>query len=253
MESNAPDVNLRPNFFGEVALVTGGGQGIGAALCSSFLAAGAFVVIADLDGDRLTSRWGQSDGRQLLIPVDVADPQQVAEAIGQAAAWHGRLDIAVNNAGITRDTVIWKMTDQAWNDVLAVHLTGTFNVTRAVIPIMREAGFGRIINVTSFTGLHGNIGQANYAAAKAGIIGFTKTVAKETARFGITVNAVSPNAETPMVAAISADKRESLISQIPVGRFGEPEEMAAAVIFLASVEAGYVTGAVLPVDGGMSM
>src|SRR6202166_88488 len=155
MESNATRVNLNPDFTGEVVLITGGGQGIGAALCSSFLAAGAFVVIADLDGDRLASRWVQSDERQLLVSVDVADPQQVAEAIERAAAWQGRLDIVVNNAGIARDTVVWKMTDQDWNDVLSVHLTGTFNVTRAVIPIMREAEFGRIINVTSFTGLHG--------------------------------------------------------------------------------------------------
>lgn len=253
MESIATRANLNLNFTGQVILITGGAQGIGAALCASFLAAGAFVVIADLDGDRLRNRWFQSDDRQLLAPVEVADSQQVTDAIASSFAWKGRIDVVVNNAGITRDTVTWKMSDQAWTDVLGVHLTGTFNVTRAVIPFMRDAGFGRIINVTSFTGLHGNVGQANYAAAKAGIIGLTKTVAKETARFGITVNAISPNAETPMVAAIPDEKRVSLISQIPAGRFGEPEEMAAAVAFFASAEAGYITGAILPIDGGMSM
>jgi 3-oxoacyl-[acyl-carrier protein] reductase len=253
MERDSTRMNLNLDFTDRVVLVTGGGQGIGAALSASFLAAGARVVILDLDHDTLATRWGASDDRQLLLSADVADPTRVAEAVAEAVSWHRRLDIVVNNAGITRDTVIWKMTDQAWNDVLAVHLTGTFNVTRAAIPTMRAAGFGRIINVTSYTGLHGNVGQANYAAAKAGIIGFTKTVAKETARFGITVNVISPNAETPMVAAVPADKREALLAQIPLGRFGEPEEMTAAVSFLASAEAGYITGAVLPVDGGMSM
>jgi 3-oxoacyl-[acyl-carrier protein] reductase len=161
--------------------------------------------------------------------------------------------VLVNNAGITRDTVVWKMDDQQWQDVISVHLTGTFNLTRAAIPRMRAAEYGRIVNVTSYTGLHGNIGQANYAAAKAGIIGFTKTVAKEVARFGITVNAISPNADTAMTAAIPAEKKAELTAAIPLGRFGEAREMAAAVGFLASEEAGYITGVVLPVDGGLSM
>jgi 3-oxoacyl-[acyl-carrier protein] reductase len=252
MESNPARINLSPNFTGQVVLITGGGQGIGAALCSAFLSAGAAVVVVDLDKDRLLGQW-DPDERTLLISADVSNSVQVTDMVEQAIGWRGQLDIVVNNAGITRDTVIWKMTDQQWSDVLAVHLTGTFNVTRAAIPYMRSAGFGRIINVTSFTGLHGNIGQANYAAAKAGIIGFTKTVAKETARFGITANVVSPNAETAMVAAIPPEKRQSLINQIPMERFGKPEEMASAVLFLASSEAGYMTGIVLPVDGGMSM
>jgi 3-oxoacyl-[acyl-carrier protein] reductase len=145
------------------------------------------------------------------------------------------------------------MTDEQWQAVLDVHLTGTFAMTRAVVPAMRTASYGRIVNVTSFTGLHGNIGQANYAAAKAGIIGFSKTVAKEVARFGITVNAISPNAETAMTAAIPPDKKAELTAQVPMGRFADPGEMAAAVAFLASEEAGYITGVVLPVDGGLSM
>jgi 3-oxoacyl-[acyl-carrier protein] reductase len=159
----------------------------------------------------------------------------------------------VNNAGITRDAMVWKMTDAEWHAVIGVHLTGTFNLTRAALPSMRAASYGRIINVTSYTGLHGNLGQANYAAAKAGIIGFTKNVAKDVARFGITVNAISPNAETAMVAAIPAEKKAAIVAQIPLGRFGEPAEMAAAALFLASDEAAYITGVVLPIDGGLSM
>ncbi len=161
--------------------------------------------------------------------------------------------MVVNNAGILRDRVVWKLSDEDWQAVLAVHLTGTFNMTRAAIPTMREQQYGRIVNVTSYTGLHGNVGQANYAAAKAGIIGFTRTTAKELARFGITVNAISPNAETDMVASIPPDKRAELEAQIPIGRFSSPAEAAPAVAFLASAEAGYVTGVVLPVDGGLSI
>ncbi len=134
-----------------------------------------------------------------------------------------------------------------------MHLGGTFRLTRAATPVFREQGYGRVINVTSYTGLHGNVGQANYAAAKAGIIGFTRTAAKELAGFGVTVNAVSPNAETRMIASIPEDKKRELAAAIPLGRFADPSEMAAAVAFLASEEAGYVTGVVLPVDGGISI
>jgi 3-oxoacyl-[acyl-carrier protein] reductase len=253
MQSGVPESNLNPRFSDQVVLVTGGAQGIGAALVGSFLDAGAYVVAVDLDAERLAGQWEEGDGRVLPVHADVAKSDQVAAAVERALAWQGRIDVAVNNAGITRDTVVWKMSDEQWDAVLGVHLKGTFNVIRAVIPPMRTAGYGRIINVTSYTGIRGNVGQANYAAAKAGIIGITKTVAKETARFGITVNAVSPNAETQMVAAIPPEKREYLISQIPAGRFGQPEEMACAVMFLASAEAAYITGVVLPVDGGLSM
>ena len=145
------------------------------------------------------------------------------------------------------------MDDEAWDQVLAVHLAGTFWFTRACVPHFRERQYGRVINFTSYTGLHGNMGQANYAAAKAGLIGFTKTAAKELARFGVTVNAISPNANTRMIASMPAAVREQAESHIPLGRFAEPEEMAAAVAFLASEEAGYITGIVLPVDGGISM
>jgi 3-oxoacyl-[acyl-carrier protein] reductase len=173
-----------------------------------------------------------------------------AQGIGRAIARHF-LDAGARVVVLDRDE---ERLRQAWGTTTGfVHLGGTFNFTRAVIPAMRAAGFGRIVNVTSYTGMHGNVGQVNYAAAKAGIIGMTKTVAKEVARFGITVNAISPNAATSMIADVPADKLAGLTTAIPQGRFADPEEMAATVAFLASREAGYITGAVLPVDGGMSM
>jgi 3-oxoacyl-[acyl-carrier protein] reductase len=245
-------VNVSFNFDGRTVIVTGAAQGIGAELVRTFHQAGADVVALDLETEAIEERWGAS-GRVLAVACDVSDPRQCDQAIGAALSRTGTVDVIVNNAGVTRDTVVWKMTDTDWNTVLAVHLTGTFNLTRAVIPPMRAQARGRIVNVTSYTGLHGNVGQANYAAAKAGIIGLSKTVAKEVARFGITVNVVSPNAETPMVAAVPPERKAELTAMVPVGRFGEPSEMAIGVAFLASDEAGYITGAVLPIDGGLSM
>ncbi|MFZ2242280.1 MAG: SDR family oxidoreductase, partial [Gordonia amarae] len=186
-------------------------------------------------------------------PADVSSTADIERVVEQAVADTGRVDIIVNNAGILRDKVLWKLTDEDWEQVLATHAGGTFRLTRACVPHFRAQGFGRVINVTSYTGLRGNTGQANYATAKAGIIGFTKTAAKELARFGVTVNAISPNAETRMVSSIPDDKKAELASAIPMGRFADPAEMAAAVGFLASEEAGYITGVVLPVDGGISI
>jgi 3-oxoacyl-[acyl-carrier protein] reductase len=231
-------------------LVTGAAQGIGRAV-AEFVAAGASVVPSDQDDTALRDAWAASP--VMPIPCDVTDAEQVETLVERAREWGGGLDVVVNNAGITRDSISWRMSDEQWCSVLDVHLTGTFNVTRAAIPTMRNAGRGRIVNVTSYTGLHGNVGQANYAAAKAGIVGFTKTVAKEVARFGITVNAISPNAETAMVAAVPSEKKAELVSMVPIGRFGDPSEMAPAISFLASDEAAYITGTVLPVDGGLAM
>jgi 3-oxoacyl-[acyl-carrier protein] reductase len=245
-------LNITYDFAGRVVLVTGAAQGIGLAVSEAFLASGASLVALDRDDATLKAAFGDRDN-VLALAVDVADADAVAGAVAQAVDRWERVDVAVNNAGITRDTVVWKMSDSQWREVLDVHLSGTFHVTRAVIPHMRAAGFGRIINLTSYTGLHGNIGQANYAAAKAGLIGFTKTVAKEVATFGITVNAISPAAATAMVAAVPPDKLALLLADVPQGRFADPSEIASAVSFLASAEAGYITGVVLPVDGGTSM
>jgi len=241
------------DFKGKAVLVTGAAQGIGKALAEYFLASNARVIVADRDAALLEQEWSDNRDGVMRLAVDVADADSVAHAIAEVVSAWGSIDIVVNNAGIARDAVVWKLTDEQWDSVLAVHLKGTFNVTRAAVPHMRSAQFGRIINVTSYTGMHGNIGQSNYAAAKGGIIAFTKSVAKETARFGITCNAISPNAATAMVAAVPEDKLAEMTASVPQGRFADPSEMAAAVAFLASDEAAYITGVVLPVDGGVSM
>jgi 3-oxoacyl-[acyl-carrier protein] reductase len=240
------------DFTGRTVIVTGGARGIGRALSEFFADAGATLAVADVDAEHLAEVTTALPGA-IPLQIDVSDAASVAAGIDDVIARTGRVDVVVNNAGILRDRVVWKLTDDDWQAVLGVHLTGTFNMTRAAIPAMREQGYGRIVNVTSYTGLHGNVGQANYAAAKAGIIGFTRTTAKELARFGITVNAISPNAETDMVASIPDEKRAELTAQIPMARFSAPAEVAPAVGFLASEAAGYITGVVLPVDGGLSI
>jgi 3-oxoacyl-[acyl-carrier protein] reductase len=245
-------MSLTFDFTGRTVIVTGGARGIGRALSEFFAGAGATLAVADVNAENLAEVTTALPGA-IPLQIDVSDATSVQAGIDDVMARTGRIDVVVNNAGILRDRVVWKLTDDDWQAVLGVHLTGTFNMTRAAIPAMREQGYGRIVNVTSYTGLHGNVGQANYAAAKAGIIGFTRTTAKELARFGITVNAISPNAETDMVASIPADKLAELTAQIPMARFSAPSEVAPAVGFLASEEAAYITGIVVPVDGGLSI
>lgn len=243
--------NIAFDFTGRTALVTGAAQGIGRALASAFIEAGADTYLLDFDETALAETVDAIGGTPLV--TDVSSTQSVERAVAVVTERSGRVDVLVNNAGILRDSTLWKLDDDAWEAVLAVHLSGTFKMTRACVPMFRRQGAGRVVNVTSYTGLHGNVGQANYAAAKGGIVAFTKTAAKELARFGITVNAISPNAETRMVAAIPPERRAEIAASIPLGRFAAPGEMSAAVQFLASEEAGYVTGIVLPVDGGVSM
>jgi len=241
------------DFTDRTVIVTGGARGIGLALSHFFAGAGATVAVADVNEASLAEVLVDDLDGAIPLVADVSDSDSVNTAVEHVLATTGRVDVVVNNAGILRDRVVWKLSDDDWQAVLGVHLTGTFNLTRAVVPAMREAGYGRIVNVTSYTGLHGNIGQANYAAAKAGIIGFTRTTAKELAGFGITVNAISPNAETDMVASIPPDRLAELRSEIPMGRFSAPEEACPIVGFLASEQAGYITGVVVPVDGGLSI
>lgn len=243
--------NLTYDFRGRTVLVTGAARGIGLELGRFFAGAGADVVLVDFDAAELDA--AAADAGCAAEQADVSVTSDVERVVASTLERTGRVDILINNAGILRDKVVWKLTDEDWDAVLAVHSGGTFRFTRACVPAFRAQNYGRIINVTSYTGLHGNTGQANYAMAKGGIISFTKTAAKELARFGVTVNAISPNAATRMVASIPQDKLAELASAIPLGRFAEPAEMCPAVAFLASEEAGYITGAVLPVDGGMSM
>ncbi|ABL81368.1 MULTISPECIES: 3-oxoacyl-ACP reductase family protein [unclassified Nocardioides] len=239
------------DFSGRTVLVTGAARGIGLELARRFQVSGASTYLLDADSDAV--REAASDLGARGLAVDVSDTDQVESAVRNAHDETGRVDVVVNNAGILRDKMLWKLTDDDWDRVLAIHAGGTFRMTRAAVPYFREQRYGRVVNVTSFTGLHGNLGQANYAAAKAGIIGFTKTAAKELAGFGVTVNAISPNAETRMIASIPDERKAEIAATIPLGRFADPSEMSAAVCFLASQDAGYITGTVLPVDGGIAM
>jgi 3-oxoacyl-[acyl-carrier protein] reductase len=233
------------------AIVTGAARGVGLALSRRFAAAGASVWMVDRDADELERAATDAGGHAVV--ADVTSTADVDAAVARVAEQTGRIDILVNNAGLLRDRVVWKIEDDDWSQVVGVSLDGTFRFTRACIPHFRERGYGRVINVTSYTGLHGNVGQAAYAAAKSGVIGFTKTVAKELAGFGVTVNAISPNAHTRMIDSIPEPKRSEIAKLIPLGRFADPSEIADGVLFLASAEAGYVTGVVLPIDGGVAM
>lgn len=240
--------NITYSFTGRTIVITGGARGIGLALANFFHRAGATTYAFDLDATAVAMPEGIR-----AFEVDVADTRSVEDAVGQVVAECGRIDVLVNNAGLLRDAMSWKLSDDDWNRVLDVHAGGTFRLTRACTPHFRAQGYGRIVNVTSYTGLHGNLGQANYAMAKAGIIGFTKTTAKELAGFGVTVNAISPNAATRMIESIPEGRLAAIVEQIPLARFADPMEIASAVGFLASEEAAYVTGVVLPVDGGLAM
>jgi 3-oxoacyl-[acyl-carrier protein] reductase len=243
--------NLAFDFTGRTVVVTGAARGVGRAVGKYLRDAGAIVYLVDVEAD--TVKDAAEEIGAVGIATDVSDTGQVDAAVAQVVSETGRVDVLVNNAGILRDGMVWKLSDADYESVMAVHAGGTFRFTRAVVPHFRRQGSGRIINVTSFTGLRGNPGQSNYAMAKAGIIGFTKTTAKELARFGVTVNAISPNAYTRMISSIPEARLAELTAGIPMGRFADASEMAAAVAFLASDEAAYITGVVLPVDGGLSL
>ncbi|WP_269305812.1 SDR family NAD(P)-dependent oxidoreductase [Aeromicrobium sp. HA] len=243
--------NLTFDFAGRSVIVTGAGQGIGLEIGRAFALANATVFLVDFDQGALDSATKELGCQGVL--ADVSSSEDVQRVVDTVIEQTGRIDVLVNNAGILRDKLLWKMSDDDYESVMAVHSGGTFRFTRACVPHFRAQGSGRVINVTSYTGLRGNIGQSNYSMAKAGIIGFTKTVAKELARFGVTVNAISPNADTRMIASIPQEKRVGLEAAIPLGRFAPPSEITGAVAFLASDEASYITGVVLPVDGGISI
>ncbi len=242
---------------GKVAIVTGGAQGIGRAIAEGLAEDGADIVVADLDPARSEDAVAtiQKLGRRALsVKVNVADWDDAKAMSDQVMKEWGRIDILVNNAGITRDGLLLRMKEEDWNLVLQVNLNGTFHCTKAVLLPMTKQRFGRIVNIASIVGAMGNVGQANYSASKAAVMGFTKTVAREYASRAVTVNAVAPGfIDTAMTQGLPAEVKEALQKQIPLGRLGLPSDIAAAVRFLVSDAASYITGQVLHVNGGMLM
>ncbi|MDF0652370.1 MAG: 3-oxoacyl-[acyl-carrier-protein] reductase [Nitrospira sp.] len=242
---------------GKTAIVTGAAQGIGRAIAECLAQTGADIAVADLDPDRSVETVASVEklGRKALnLKVNVADANETKAMVEQVLKAWGKVDILVNNAGITRDGLLLRMKEEDWNLVLQINLNGTFNCTKAVLQPMTKQRYGRIVNIASIVGVIGNAGQANYSASKAAVIGFTKTVGREYASRNVTVNAVAPGfIDTAMTHGLPADVKETLLKQIPLGRLGLPTDVAAAVRFLVSEDAAYITGHVLHVNGGMLM
>lgn len=242
---------------GKVAIVTGGAQGIGKSIATRLAQAGANVVIADVMEEVAKStaqEISQKGNETISIRVDVSSLSSVEEMVKKTLDKFGRIDILINNAGITRDGLVMRMKEEDWDLVLDINLKGAFNCIKAVSPIMMKQKSGKIVNIASIVGIIGNIGQANYSASKAGLIALTKTCARELASRRINVNAVAPGfIQTSMTERLPAQVREKLSSQIPLGEIGKPEDVASAVLFLVSEEASYITGEVIRVDGGMAM
>jgi len=241
----------------KVALITGSGRGIGRAIALKFAREGADVIALDIDiqSARETAREVESLGRKAQsYSCDISNFGTTQEVLKAAIEQFGKMDILVNNAGITKDNLLLRMTEEEWDLVLKVNLKGVFNVTKAVLRQMLRQKNGKIINIASVIGIMGNVGQANYAASKAGLIAFTKSLAKEVASRNINVNAIAPGyIQTRMTESLSEDIKEQMLSLIPLGRFGDPEDVANCALFLASSLSDYITGQVIVVDGGLVM
>ncbi len=242
------------DLTGKKALVTGASGGIGGAIAKALHGAGASVALSGTRTEPLEALAAELGERAYVLPCNLSDMEAVEALPKQAVEAMGGVDILVNNAGITRDNLFMRMSDDEWQSVLNVNLTATMKLCKGVMRGMMKARWGRIVNISSVVGATGNPGQANYAASKAGMVGMTKSLAYEVASRGITANAVAPGFITsPMTDKLTDDQRGAILGQIPSGRIGAPEEVAAAVLFLASAEAGYLTGSVLHVNGGMAM
>lgn len=246
------------SLSGRVVLITGGSGDIGFALCEQFAKAGAHVAMTSRQGEKALqpaiAAVAEAGSESLPLACDVRGRSQVEAAIAAAVEWKGKIDILVNNAGITKDTLLMRMDDTQWNDVIETNLTSVFLCTQAAIKPMIRARYGRIISITSIVGQIGNAGQANYASAKAGIIGFTKTVAKELASRNITANAIAPGyIQSRMTDEIPEKAKQAFLEAVPLKRPGLPAEVAYAAVFLASEHAAYITGQVINVDGGLVM
>ncbi|NLX95493.1 MAG: 3-oxoacyl-[acyl-carrier-protein] reductase [Rhodopirellula sp.] len=247
---------ISTDLSGQVAIVTGAARGLGLSVAHSLAGAGAKVAMVDVNAEQLgeaADKVRAAGGAAESFPCDVTDSARVNQVVEEVVGKWQRLDILVNNAGITRDTLIMRMKDDQWDAVIGINLRGTFLFTRAAARPMMKGQRGRIINMASVSGLTGNPGQANYSASKAGVIGLTRTVAKELAGRNITVNAVAPGfIATEMTAALGEEILEQVKARIPLGRMGEPQDVADAVLFLASDAAAFITGHVLTVDGGLT-
>jgi 3-oxoacyl-[acyl-carrier protein] reductase len=242
------------DFSDQVAVITGSARGIGLAIAERFAAAGAKVVICDIDEAGVAEAAARLGGGALGIKADVTSASEVAALFDTTVKELGRVDVVVNNAGITRDKLMLRMKEEDWDMVLDINLKGSFLVTKTASRIMMKQRSGRIVNISSVVGLTGNAGQANYSASKAGLIGLTKSAAKELAARGITVNAVAPGfIETEMTRAMPEAAREEFLKQVLISRPGTPDDIASAVMFLASDQASYITGQVLTVDGGLTV
>ena len=238
---------------GQIAIITGGARGIGKGICEVFCKQGASVVLWDVieEGQQTAALIAEQGGKITFRKTDITQREDVKNAAQEVFSQYGQIDILINNAGIIRDRSIMNMSDEEWDTVINVNLTGTFNVTKAILPYMRKGAYGRIVSASSINGVLGAFGQTNYAATKAGIIGFTKALAKEVGKYGITANAVAPGfIKTEMTDSIPEAVIEAGIQQIPVRRIGTPEDMAYAYLFLASKEAGFINGHTLHANGG---
>lgn len=242
------------SLSGKTALVTGATGGIGGAIARALHAQGATVAVSGTRREVLETLKGELGERIHVCPANLSDAESVEALVPAAEAAMGGLDILVNNAGITRDGLFMRMKDEDWDDVIRVNMTSIFRLSRAAVKIMMKKRYGRIISITSVVGTTGNPGQGNYAAAKAGIVGMSKALAQEVATRNVTVNCIAPGfIETPMTDVLNEKQRESVMQKVPMARLGTPNEIAAATVYLASEEAGYVTGQTLHVNGGMAM